>query len=438
MVRTSYLSPLSTFVRKGLAICIPFFILLACSDRARDNPFDPGNTAPPPLSVELIPANDKIDLTWNITKPISDLQGFRLYRAVDSLAALAPFLDLPAAARSYSDTTISLNREYYYSLSILGTGVESNRSSVRISYTGLGKPLIFNRGGYSLERVSYDLRHPVETIESSFYQPKDWVLLPEEDLAWILFARFPSGISQLNLVDNTRQETILDTLSAPEDIAYNPNNSTVYILDQFVDRIYLFQNEKITSGIPLDIDAKYFKIEIDASDNRLYAIAQDRLNIINLGDLTQQRMFFFNNHEGLDIEKTGSGINVLTASVAEGTTRLYLYQGATVQDSLFVNGIFYRMTTDSLSENYFFAEALSSQDDVVVKLSMSGERQLQLPEGFLNIEQIVINPFDQSILVVDDQRDRVVLFDAAGNLISESRDNDGRSYLNVPLRVYIE
>lgn|GEM_PF-4607147 len=438
MVVTFFIQPLSAILRKGLLLSLLFFFFSACSDRARDNPFDPGNNAPPPLSLELSPQSDKIQLDWSLTQTIADISGFRLYRAIDSVSALSPFIDLPATARSFTDTTTQLNKDHFYAMTILAAGVESNRTSTLSSYTGLGRPLIFNRGGYSIERVSYDLRHQIETIESSFYQPREWVLLPEEDLAWILFARFPSGITKLNLLDNTRTETILDTLRDPEDLAYNPVNETLYILDQFVDHIYLFKNSNITGGIALDEDAVYFKIEVVAQENRLYAIAEDRLTVIELGTLERQTQTFQAGYEGWDIEKIGSSLNVLSGSSSERLSRLFIWQNGMIADTLQLDGFFYRLTTDSLGGGYYMAEAFSGADDRLVKLSETGARLAQLPEGFSNLEQIVINPLDQSVLAIDPNRDRIFLYDANGNKISESRTNDGRSYLNVPLRVYVE
>ncbi|MEL6823723.1 MAG: hypothetical protein AAFP70_18350, partial [Calditrichota bacterium] len=204
------------------------------------------------------------------------------------------------------------------------------------------------------------------------------------------------------------------------------------------DRIYLFKNSNITGGIALDEDAVYFKIEIIAQENRLYAIAEDRLTVIELGNLERQTQTFQAGYEGWDIEKTGSSLNVLSGSPTERLSRLYSWQNGIIADTLQLDGFFYRLTTDSLGGGYYMAEAFSGADDRLVKLSATGARLAQLPEGFSNLEQIVINPLDQSVLAIDPNRDRIFLYDSEGNKISESRTNDGRSYLNVPLRVYIE
>ena len=73
-----------------------------------------------------------------------------------------------------------------------------------------------------------------------------------------------------------------------------------------------------------------------------------------------------------------------------------------------------------------------------MQLSRDGGRQSELGLTFNLIEALVINPYDRSLVVVDEGADLLYLFDASDRLISESRTAGGEKYLSRPSKLHIE
>ena len=55
-------------------------LLLSCSERNRQNPFDPGGNLESPLELSIAPQNTAVRLNWILLKEI-DFIGFNLYRS---------------------------------------------------------------------------------------------------------------------------------------------------------------------------------------------------------------------------------------------------------------------------------------------------------------------------------------------------------------------
>ena len=77
-------------------------------------------------------------------------------------------------------------------------------------------------------------------------------------------------------------------------------------------------------------------------------------------------------------------------------------------------------------------EYLTSNSCRAVQLSLSGNRQLVLQNLSGNLDDINVNPYDQSLILVQRYSDNIVLFDSSGVLIS----NFNQIY--DPIKVFIQ
>lgn len=421
-----------------LLLGIPVWLMPGCVERPRDNPFDPAvNQAP--LSLELEPAAERIALRWSLNQAIEDYQGFRLYRAAGSPDSFAVYLDFPASQFSYLDEDVQPGRWYYYKISVVGQGLESLPSRINKAYPGPGSYWALEDNGYVLRRLSYDLLH-VTAAYPLFYGAREWAVVPDDSSIWFTYPQFTNVISRFNRLTGRERLFYPEGISNVVDVEYNSLNQSVFLLDRNRAAVFVFTNEGIVETILLDSTEVFSRIRYHRPSNRLFALGNARMQFIDLGTLQRPLVTIplRQNYRGKDLDLEGPGAYILCASENERRSIIYRVSAAAApEDSLEAEGFFYRLRVDGTASRYYLAEDITSGDDQVVQLSPDGSRQLHWP-GFKLVEDIQINPYDHSLLIVDYYGNILRLYDAQGNFISESRDLNGNSYLYRPLRVYIE
>jgi len=422
----------------SLLLIIPVWLLPGCLERPRNNPFDPAvNRAP--VSLELDPAAEQITLNWSLIQPIEDYQGFRLYRAVGSPDSFALYLDFSPSQFSYVDQDIQTGRWYYYKMSVVGQGLESLPSKTNKAYPGSGSYWALEDNGYVLRRLSYDLLH-VSAAYPLFYAAREWAVVPDDSSIWFTYPQFTNVISRFNRITGREKLFYPAGISNVVDVEYNSLDESVFLLDRGKSTVFVFRTGSIGEIITLDSTEIFSRIRFHRPSNRLFALGDTRVQAIRLNDPQYPRdtIPLRQNYRGKDLDLEGASAYILCASEGERRSILYRVSAtAAPEDSLEAEGFFYRLRVGVGASRYYLAEDLPSGDDQVVQLSPDGSRQLHWP-GFKQVEDIQINPYDHSLLVVDYYGNLLRLYDSQGSFISESRDLDGNSYLYRPLRVYIE
>jgi hypothetical protein len=85
----------------------------------------------------------------------------------------------------------------------------------------------------------------------------------------------------------------------------------------------------------------------------------------------------------------------------------------------------------SLSSEHAWYVSFNSDESVVLQLSASGTRQLEL-KYFFNPYDIHVNPYDGSLLVVDSWNGKIVHFNEANKVIGEAEN------LVFPVKVIVQ
>lgn len=425
------------FVLLALTTIFPL-LLLHCIERPRDNPFDPTNNQSP-VTLNLKPLSDHVTLNWSFSQEVTDYQGFRLYRAVSSPDTFNLLADIPAGQFSYKDTSTARGRWYYYKVSVVGRDQESPPSNTRKTYLGQGEYWILTEDGNVLQKISYDL---INTLfnRTLYLRASEWSVAMEDSAIWLKYPQYTKSFSEFSM--NSGQETLYnsDILKTPVDIEFNPNNEQTYILDPGNASIVVFRNDLVIDQIPLGSAADYTRFKYQRLLNQLFILGNSQLLIISLDNnqYPSSAVEFPAGYEGKDLELAGNKAYILTASENEQKSIIYtITSNFVVEDTLSLSGVFYRLCYDDQNQWFYAAEEISGGADKVVQLSAEGNRQLQLT-GFVYVEQIAVNPYDQTMIVVDYGNSLVSLYDKAGNFISSSRDFEGRKYLYNPGRIYIE
>ncbi len=425
------------FSAKILCIIVLATLLLQCIDRKRDNPFDPDGNSKDILSLSLTPGTDRVTLDWRLLEFLDRFDGFRIYRSVDTQENFQPFVDLATDQFSFTDTNIDQKRWYYYRVVATSNNEETSPSNTARSFLGPGSYWVLETDGFSVKQLSYDLLNVTRTYRTTL-APLEWAFIDTDSLIWLANERFSRSLSSINRDNGNIRYYYPDSVISTRDVEINTETRDIYILDNRDAKILVFRNGSIRNIVYMDPTEDYLKMVYRESDGRLLVLGEKRLWSFNSDALSGASVTipFPAGMEGKDFDLSGNTMYILAASSEDSQSLIYTVNGSTVTDSLRSANFFYRMRFDAINQHFYLAESLSGNDKIV-QLSFNGDR-LDHSSGYGDVQQIVINPYDRSVIVVDYFFNLLYLYDQQGNFISESRTLDGNKFILGPTRVYVE
>ena len=415
-------------IKKLLLISVLFFI--SCSDRAKNNPFDP--TGDININLKALAFDNRVELNWQ--KPAVDgYTGFNVYRKIldldNSFQRIAS--ELPASQTYYQDRNLTFGHMYVYYLTITGIDVESKPSNRETIYPGPGLNWIVDRWGYQVVKTTYDLAHPI------FYYNTNWPpsnLAVSTDLNESLILYLDAGRIEKIRIDGEYIQAYTD-IRYPYDIAYDPHAQLFWIIDSS-GALYTLDTQTDQINTVSTSLAHPISISI-APDNDLISIADPRLRSV------------------LQYNRNGSLVKSITKTDGKFLIRPIRYEiDETHQREWLVDSdqeIDYIYTKTLGSENFTLADSAYAVRDLVVdpsdetcwyisftignssavQLSPDGTRQSEL-DGFNNPLDLQINPYDGTLLVVESSNYRVLHYDHSLSLLGEL------NIFNFPVKVRIE
>lgn len=413
-------------------------ILWSCAERRAENPFDPNTTLPPPVEVRLTPYADFVDLSWSLRQEVNDYDGFRIYRAVDSLQSLQKYAELPVGQFTFRDTLLQSDTRYYYRVSIVGQGVESNLSAPRQTIVGPGVYWLLSRNGYCIKQLSYDLQYQQRDYPTA-QRPASWTGSAGDSLSWYVFSDFGRGVSKFDRSDGNEEVLFFDNSVSPVDISHRSRDNTLYVLDNQGKRVLILRDDQIIDEQALDTLDNYRKVQYDSLNGQTLILGDSQLIFWR-----DQQPFSQAAKVSLpagwlcrDFDLVGTR-TYLMASSADSISWLMTMdsEAGTALDTLLLDGEAYRIRFDWVND-WFYVAKNTGEDHQILQLSMDGSRLFQTG-GFSFIEQIAINPFNRSIIIVDSGKSTVSLIDKLGRSISSTGDAGNNLLIYSPIRILIE
>lgn len=410
----------------------------ACTERERNNPFEP-DTSNPPLSLTLHPQSNNVQLKWRFNVTIEGFTGFRVYRAVDLPANMAPLAELSAGQTEYTDTTVQKGRWYYYQVSVLGRSVESRPSNTRKTILGDGFCWVLSRSNANVQQLSYDLLYPLRDFQT-FYLTDVWATPPGDSLFWLGTPTFVSSVVSLNR--ETGRETFydIDSLRTARDLIFDPNRNQLYILDNAAKKLFVLRRGSLVGQKSLPPTPTHRKLQLDASAGRVWLLSETEISLIGADPpFFQQKVLNLPaGFTGKDMEFADGKAYVLATAENTQNSRLITVSGdLAVENTLQLNGNFFLIRYCRADQTFLLAEVVGNENERIVKLDLQGNRLFEVP-GFRLISDIAINPFDRSFAVADFLDNLVSSYTSAGQRISESRNEDGNKFIFQPVRIFIE
>jgi hypothetical protein len=408
-------------------------IFYQCTNRDRSNPFDPGSNNSAAIDLFINPIDNYAQLSWQVND-VTDFQGFRLYRSVDS-DSFGLFKELSPDMTSFVDSTLSYYHWYQYRISILGFTQETPPSNTVKMLAGPGTVWILSRYGSSIREISYDLQH-VNRIIYTNSPSINWDWSSGESEIWMAHAQY-RYISRMNLALGNEDFFLQNDFQRPIDIKWDSNRNLVCVLDPTAQKVYIVNDQSVVDTFAVQSD-HVFKIllspqsEIIAIDSHSVCIYSDLGDLLT--NLTLQTSFV-----GQDMTLNGNNLYILSADPLLNKSAITTYDIVNTTGSRNeVTGIF-NIICKLPDKNYFWmAENINDESSRAVKLSHDGIRLLELSSLSDLIDDIKINPHDESIVIVQsniniyEELNYIVLYDKTGQQLSSTNQ------IFNPVKVYIQ
>lgn len=415
---------------KKFLIYSTLVLFLSCSERDKDNPFDPGGDIP--LYLQARSVQETVELSWN-SPNIVDYTGFNIYRKEDgSEQSFKRIVEVSRFARSFTDTTISFGNTYVYFLKIASGSIESQPSEPIEVTPGEGFNWIVDKTSYQIRKMSYDLSYTFLALDTYPGMPTDMAISNRLETGIILYSG-SELVQEINLSGNLRNE--YDQIKFPYAVAYDPIGTLFWVVD--------------SSGYLYSIDTQSNIIRNRSSlfsNPRSIHIAPEQ-NVISIVDAGAKEIVQFN-RSGTLINR----ISTINGKPLEGPyryitdekhNRIWLVDGNSDKDYIYTKSVddeeFFladsALNAGDIEPDFFGEQAwyvsFNVDESVIMQLSAEGTRQLEL-SYFFNPYDIQVNPYDGSLLVADSWNGIVKHYNKSNKLIGEMEN------LIFPVKVIVQ
>ena len=372
----------------------------SCSDRNKDNPFDPQGVQP--LSLQITGFTNYIALSWN-SPNVTGYSGFNLYRSefveIDSFEIFKS--GISPEQRLFDDTDIETGKHYYYYMTIFGQGVESKPSATVSAVPGNGYNWIVDQSGFEIVKLTYDLQTPLIRFYTNM-RPRDMAVSKNKNKGLILFPGF-GEIHQINL-ENGEVESVIEGISHPYAIEYDEPAETFWVIDssgflyKISDSDFMPQlaSDAFTKPLYLTLGSKNGYLYItDSSEKKIYQLNRNGVVLQTISDINGTPLNFpeeFIHDEIYNrywlLENTGSMAYIYTKKVDDSQYSIFEVTGSISDIEL------------SISSDFVYLSEFDKINSSVLQLYPNGVRQIALT-GFFNPLDITVNQYDNSVLISD-------------------------------------
>jgi len=400
---------------------------ISCADRNRDNPFDPGGDLN--LFITVLSENRTVSLSWNLPG-IDELTGFNVYRKLEGTDSSFVLIgsNIPASQNSYSDTNVQYEQKYYYYITAIGKGIESNPSAIVNIIPGPGLVWIVDKKGYQIVKTTYDLEHTIFRYFTD-WPPEDMDVDPQNRTGGIVF---PSA-GHFEFIDLDDGSLLFEgnDINYPYRISCDRASGMFWIIDSSG---FLYEVDPIDGVIFLRSNFLRKPVEI--------SIDQTNINVVDTG---LKQIIRFNRGGAISevIEQVqGRPLALPQHFIFDDINqRLWLSEDFEENDFIFSRKAgedFYRVdSTENISDLALSGSGglwyinYAGRNSTVVQLSGDGERQIELT-GFWSPFDIHVNPYDNTLLIAITGSGRVEHYSSQNQFIGIS------SILNFPVKVTVQ
>jgi DNA-binding beta-propeller fold protein YncE len=214
---------------KFIFICILPLYLLTCTERARDNIFDPNSgIGTIDIGLRAIGLDQHIQLDWYSPGEI-DYNSIQIYRKSPFSDRFKQLVTLPIGRFTYLDTVSVRDESYTYYITLIGEDYESPPSRLVEAIAGPGDIWILDRWDFEALNLSYDLQ-VVKRRRYGIWIPENMTIDPGSGTALITYPSY--GYFEIfNVTDTYDRLFGFSDLEHPFDCLFEPSTRSFWISD---------------------------------------------------------------------------------------------------------------------------------------------------------------------------------------------------------------
>ncbi len=217
-----------TYLLLGLCILFNIFTVFKCTERDRNNIFDPSSGIDSlDINLYVISADSVITIRWTLPNKVHFI-GYNLYRKSvndDEFQLIASPL---STQLEYVDENVRSDIAYHYYIRVVGEDSESPPSKVLKVTPGPVSFYVLDRLGFALYQLTYDVQHILSTRYTT-WSPENIALDSSKDLIMITYPQ----LRYLEIFSKNLRSIILSgsEFNRPFDCIYNTEEKKFWITD---------------------------------------------------------------------------------------------------------------------------------------------------------------------------------------------------------------
>jgi DNA-binding beta-propeller fold protein YncE len=263
-------------MRHRAALLALALLAAGCSERARLNPFDPGNpsTGGRPAGFVAVAGNQSVRLSWDyVSSPT--LVGYQLFRlAPGDTVYRALGGVLPSAQTGLGDFGLLNGADHRYRLYFVFAGGLGGLPAEDVATPGPLRAWVADYGARELARLSADCRHVADSFEPAGGAYP--VAVDVSTATGRVWAVGPAGDVFVYEPGSGNSNVIGQALGRPGAVAVDPADSSAWVGDVSDGRLVHLLPSGASADPPVLTGLGYpGSIAIDAADRSIWVVEQD-------------------------------------------------------------------------------------------------------------------------------------------------------------------
>ncbi len=255
-------------MRRLLPVLVSASLLAGCSTRERANPFDPRNpsTGGRPAGFVALGGDREVVLHWQLVSG-STLIGFRLFRRDPGQTSYVAITDILApGTTSFRDFPLENGAEYAYRLYYVFLSGPGVLPAEDVASPGAAVPWLVEGGGTDLVRVTPDSRRVAARL-GGYGGTTDLAANPGNGDVWVV----DDGLGRVIVYQPRSGVTVsIPGLPLPRAVAVDPYDATGWVCDAGQNLVHHFNPDGTIASLPIAPLDRPVDVAVDLDDGTVW------------------------------------------------------------------------------------------------------------------------------------------------------------------------
>ncbi len=389
-----------TLLLIGLCFLFSLFILFQCTDRDRNNIFDPSSGIDSlDIRLYITSADSIVTIKWYSPAKIQYI-GYNLYRKAENEDDYNLIASFTPDQSEYIDEDVSNDISYKYYLRIVGEDNESPPTKILKVTPGPLSFFVLDYWGYALYKLTYDVQHILSTRYTT-WRPENLAFDPSGDLVMITYPQLHyydiiSLYSNSTVLSGTEFNRPYDCIFIPEQYKFwfTDSSGSLYSIDPISETPQIIDQNLIQPTQILQTIHGIFVIDVKAARIIRYNNSGQRQDIIeSMGENHLIRPIYINyasnNAELYIIDRVSNEDRIL-----------YRYSFLSDSAEIIYQNKYINVVQIDQNDNFVWISINDPENSVLMQLSWEGTRLNEIT-GFSGISDFKFINETNTIIVAD-------------------------------------